>query len=161
MRGGGSAGEAEDLLEAELSARGDEAEPDAALAAAAAWTLRSAYAREAVSTGSATDASYRFGFAGSFLGFIAGPLEQERTKEAVKSLVSQVPKNMPINRYGIVAGQGTDVVVVIGSVEASLQDFARIFRPEASCGSRARLTIATSAPACFRPIRRARCASSR
>ena len=129
VRGGGVAGEAEDLLEADLSARGDDAEPDAALAAVAAWTLRKAYAQESVTTGAATEAGYRFGFAGMFLGFVVGPLDQETMKASLKGLVAQVPKNMLINRYGIVAGQGTDVVVVIGSVEASLSDFARAVPP--------------------------------
>lgn len=129
VRGGASASDAEDFLEAELASRADEAEPDARLAAVAAWTLRAAYDQQSVSTEAATEAAYRFGFAGMLLGYVAGPLEQERTKASLRGMIGQVPKNMLINRYGIVAGQGSDVVIVIGSVETEFDDFSRSVAP--------------------------------
>jgi uncharacterized protein YkwD len=47
-------------------------------------------------------------------------------------MVTQVPKNMVINRYGIAAGQGTDVALIIGTVEVKLEDFPRSLAPGAT-----------------------------
>ena len=132
VRGGGSGKEAEALLETELEARGDAAEPDGALAATAAWALKAAYEKQPVSGAATADAAHRFGFAGMTLGWIAGAVGEERTHASLKELVAQVPKNTPINRYGIMAGQGRDVVVVIGVVEATLDDFPRAVAPGGS-----------------------------
>lgn len=129
VRGGESAGEAKDLLESELAVRGDEAEPDAALAATAAWVLRGAYEKDESSTSVIAEVAQRFGFAGWMLGNATGSLGDARFRGFLKELVNQVPKNSPINRYGIVAGRGRDVVIVIGSVEASLDDFPRSVAP--------------------------------
>jgi uncharacterized protein YkwD len=132
VRGGESAKEAETLLHGELALRGDSAEPDSALAATAAWALRAAYAREELSSNATTDAAHRFGFAGMTLGWIAGTLGQEKTRLSLKDLVTQVPSNTRINRYGIMAGHGRDVVIVLGVVEASLDDFPRSLAPGGS-----------------------------
>src|SRR4051812_6296044 len=79
VRGGASASEAKALLEQELAARGDEPEPDAALAATAAWLLRNTYAREPNSSTTVTQAAQRFGFAGMIHGSLVGSLAEERT----------------------------------------------------------------------------------
>lgn len=81
VRGGATASDAQGLLEQQLKARGDEAEPDRALAATAAWALQSAYAKRDVSdTKLVTTTAQRFGFAGLVLGFVAGPLAEERVR---------------------------------------------------------------------------------
>lgn len=136
VRGGAVASDAQRLLEERLKARGDTAEPDSALAATAAWALQSAYARRNVSdTKLVTTTAQRFGFAGPVLGFIAGPLAEEQVRLSLNELVAQVPSNTRINRYGIVAGRGSDVALVLGAVEATLDDFSRSLSP----GSKLRL----------------------
>lgn len=130
VRGGAVASDAQRLLEERLRARGDAAEPDSALAATAAWALQSAYARRSVSdTKLVTTTAQRFGFAGPVLGLVAGPLAEEQVRLSVNELVAQVPSNTRINRYGIVAGRGSDVALVIGAVEATLDDFSRSLSP--------------------------------
>lgn len=52
--------------------------------------------------------------------------------QVIERMVSQVPKNMPVNRYGIVAGQRRDVALLIGSVEVELDDFPRSLALSAS-----------------------------
>ena len=130
MRGGESAADAETLLIQELKARGDEAEPDRALTATAAWALQGAYDKRDVSdTKVITTTAQRFGFAGLVLGFVAGSLREQQAHLSLSELFAQVPRNTRINRYGIVAGAGSDVAMVIGAVEASLDDFARSAAP--------------------------------
>src|SRR5258707_11948706 len=114
VRGGSVASDAENRLREYLQARGDKAEPDTALAATAAWALRSAYSKEPVSDATiATQGAQRFGFTGIIHGVMIGPLEEERARVFLKELVAQVPKNSPINRYGIMGGTGSNVAVVI------------------------------------------------
>jgi uncharacterized protein YkwD len=131
VRGGGTASDAEVLLEKQLAARGDEAKPDGALADTAAWFLLSAYKHEDISgTNLGIDAAHRFGFAGEYLGCIV--LQLDRDDHAIEAIVRQVPKNSAINRYGIVAGQGRDVAIAIGGVHLSLDDFPRGLEPGAA-----------------------------
>ena len=129
VRGGASANDAKALLDDELAARGDIAEPDASLASAAAWVLKSAYAREPSTSSSVAQAAQRFGFAGLILGSMVGSLAEERTRTTLKEIIAQVPKNTPITRYGILAGNGRDVAIVLGVVEVSLEDFPRSLGP--------------------------------
>lgn len=132
VRGGGAASDAEELLEAELAARGDEAEPDGALAAAAAWALRGAYAEKVSDMRAVMSMAQRFGFTGLVAGYLVAPLDRANAPEVMRQLVQQVPKNTPVNRYGIVAGQGSDVAVVIGVVQVELEEFPRELAPGGS-----------------------------
>ena len=129
VRGGPNASAAQALLEEELTARGDKAEPDATLAATAASVLRSTYAREPSSATAVTQAARRFGFAGMILASMVGSLADERVRTTLRGIIDQVPKNRPITRYGILAGEGQDVALVLGVVEASLEDFPRSVAP--------------------------------
>lgn len=130
VRGGSAALDAERRLTAKLKARGDEIEPDQALAATAAWALRRAYAGQDLSDlGLFTDAARRFGFAGMVQGMAVMSLEEEDKRQLIDSMLTSVPKNLPISRYGIVAGRGTDVAIVVGVVEMSLEDFPRSAAP--------------------------------
>jgi uncharacterized protein YkwD len=130
LRGGESAADAQTLLVEQLKARGDEAELDRALNATAAWALQGAYEKRDVSdTTLITTAAQRFGFAGLVLGFAAGSLHEQQAHLSLVELIAQVPKNTHINRYGIAAGAGSDIALVIGAVEASLDDFARSATP--------------------------------
>jgi uncharacterized protein YkwD len=129
VRGGEAAKQVQSLLEEELSARGDIAEPDAALASTAAWALRTAYAREEITSSGVATAAQRSGFVGLMLGSASGSVAGDLSRTALHDLLNQVPKNTPINRYGIAGGRGQDAVVVIGVVEASLADFPRSVPP--------------------------------
>jgi uncharacterized protein YkwD len=130
VRGGGAAGQAEALLKEKLAARGDQAEPDGALAATAAWAMRRAYSDEGVTdTRVLADAAHRFGFTGMVEGFVVMPFSEARARELVRSMLSGVPSNSRVNRYGIMAGQGSDVALLIGVVEATLEDFPRSVAP--------------------------------
>jgi len=131
VRGGENARAAERILQDELVPRGDQAEPDAALAATAAWLLHTAYVGQN-NTSDATEitlATQRFGFAGSILGSATGNMGAEAGHDALRDILSQVPKNTPINRYGIAAGRGQDVAIVFGLVDASLEAFPRSVAP--------------------------------
>lgn len=127
VRGGESARDAERILKDELLERGDQAEPDAALAATASWLLHTAYAGQNNTSDAAAAAlaAQRFGFAGAMLGTVTGALGSEQGRGSLREILSQIPKNTPINRYGISAGRGQDVSVVFGLVDASLEDFPR------------------------------------
>jgi uncharacterized protein YkwD len=126
---GANAKDAERLLTDELTERGDSAEPDATLATTADWVLRRAYAREESSASTIASAAQRFGFVGLVLGAVTGSVSEDTTRATLRDIVNQVPKNMPINRYGIVSGRGRDAVIVLGVVEASLEDFPRALAP--------------------------------
>jgi uncharacterized protein YkwD len=128
VRGGGAASEAEDILERYLDKRGGNAKPDGKLAATAAWVLRRVYAGE-TDSGDALGVAHRFGFAGVTFGFLAGPVEGGQVDKQLGDFFAQVPSNVVINRYGIAAGQGSDVAFVLGSVEASLESFPRTVAP--------------------------------
>ena len=87
VRGGGTASDAEDLLEKQLAPRGDEAAPDGALADTAAWFLQRAYKNEDVSAVNlGIDAAHRFGFAGEYYGCVV--LQLDRDDHAVELLAS-------------------------------------------------------------------------
>jgi uncharacterized protein YkwD len=130
VRGGGAATDAEHQLLAKLQARGDEAEPDAALAATAAWALRRAYQKQNVDDSNLlSTAAYRFGFAGMVQGFFVTSLALEGERQLMAKMLAAVPSNIRVNRYGIVAGEGSDIAVLVGSVELSLADFPRSLTP--------------------------------
>jgi uncharacterized protein YkwD len=129
VRGGKAADDAEALLLEKLAARGDAADSDGALANAASAVLRAAYAQEQVTREAAVDVAQRFGFAGMFWGFAV--VGVDRLNAELTSLLAQIPKNMQINRYGITA-TGQHVAVMIGVVEAELDDFPRSAAPGGS-----------------------------
>jgi uncharacterized protein YkwD len=129
VKGGASANDAQALLQEELAARGDKAVPDASLTATAAWFLRSTYAREPNSSSTIPNAAQRFGFAGLILGSMVGSFAEPQTRATLRDIVAQVPKNTPITRYGVLAGEGHDAAIVLGVVEASLDDFPRNVAP--------------------------------
>jgi uncharacterized protein YkwD len=130
VRGGTSASDAEALLEKELDARGDEAEPESQLGATAAWILHRAYdQRPAPDTAEVTRIAQRFGYAGMIQGFALGDMGRADVRASLHALVAQVSKNSRINRYGIAGGRGADAAIVIGVVEASLEPFPRSVAP--------------------------------
>jgi uncharacterized protein YkwD len=131
VRGGRVASEAEDLLEKQLAGRGQKAEPDRALADTAAWILRLAYQKNGSMPTGWNDAALRFGFVGQYYGGIVDSLAG-RGARTIETLVAAVPNDAIVNRYGIVAGQGSDVAVVLGSVEVSLDEFPRSLAPGAT-----------------------------
>jgi hypothetical protein len=130
VRGGSTASDAEELLGKAFEARGDEAVPDGTLADVAAWLLEKAYEDKDWSDAALRDALLRFGFVGVLHGAMTGSVESNA--QVIERMVTQVPKNMGINRYGIVAGKGRDVAILIGSVEVRLEDFPRSVAPGAT-----------------------------
>jgi hypothetical protein len=132
--GGPAAKQPERLLVRQLLARGDTAEPDGALAAQATWLIAEASAgrRDAGSPNYAV--AERAGFAGEVLGELVQSVEHPDLERWMRDLVSIVPSDSPITRYGIAAAAGL-VAVVIGGVEASVAPFPRVASP----GTRVRL----------------------
>lgn len=133
VRGGDVASRAEALLKEKLRRRGDrDAEADGALGATAAWALKRAYQNRSVSdTRVLADAAMRFGFTGLVEGFAVMPLSEERAEALLDTMLAGVPLNSRINRYGIIAGDGTDVAILVAAVEASLAEFPRALSPGA------------------------------
>jgi uncharacterized protein YkwD len=130
VRGGSAAESAEALLEKELEQRGDEAEPDGQLGAAAASILKGAYEqRPAPDSAEANRIAQRFGYAGMILGFALGDMGRADVQGSLRALVAQAPKNTRINRYGIAGGRGGDAAVLIGVVETKLEAFPRNIAP--------------------------------
>ena len=131
VRGSAAASQGERILRDKLAERGDsEARPDAALAATAAWALKRAYARQNLSdTRVLADTAMRFGFTGLVEGFAIMPLSDARAEQLITTMLAGVPTNSHVNRYGIVGGSGSDVALLIGAVEAKLEDFPRTVAP--------------------------------
>jgi uncharacterized protein YkwD len=117
-------------LEKLLGARGEKAEPDGALADVAAWLLQRVYRNEDVSNVAVViGAAQRVGFVGEINGSMTGSLARDDGKRALELVVSQIPQGDITNRYGIVAGLGSDVAVVLGAVELTLDDIPRELAP--------------------------------
>lgn len=133
--GGDEARRVERALLARLEQRGDEAEPDGALSQAALWLLNELYAGRAPSAGDASQVALRFGFVGNVLG-LQGVSPRRLEPSKLDPLFDLVPRNYRVTRYGIAtAKDGAEVAIVLGNVEASLEDIPRRVEP----GARVRL----------------------
>lgn len=129
-RDSGAAADARSLVLRTLEARRDHPELDGALAATASWVLHEAYAKKNVFDAKVVaDVSRRFGYAGLVLGTYGGSMGQSAARRTIETMIAAVPAGFPVNRYAVVAGVGPDVVVIIGSIEASLKSFPRAVAP--------------------------------
>ena len=130
LRGGSVVSEVKGMLDDLLEARGEKAEPDGALADVAAWLLQRKYTNQDVSSMNvAIQAAQRFGFPGEVNGTMTGPFSGDDGKRVLELLVDQVPRGDITNRYGIVAGNGRDIAVVLGALELTLDDIPRELAP--------------------------------
>ncbi len=128
--GGEAASTVAELLTAKLETRGYEADPDAALAATAAWLLKSKYAGQRFADGEAIGrVARRFGYAGTIAGSAIAGLNSSQLSVRIANLVDQVPLNNSVTRYGIMAGVGDDVAFILGELELELDDFPRAPAP--------------------------------
>ena len=117
-----------ELAEA-LRQRGDVAEPDGALAATAGWFLREAVEGRQPSASDGDAVARRLGFVGSFQRAAAFSLEGPDAG-IWRQTLADVPRNMPITRYGVYAAAGGRyVAVVLGDVEVTMAPFPRHLAP--------------------------------
>src|SRR5262245_15038234 len=112
-----------------LHARGDQAEPDGALAAAAAWLAGQRSA--AVSERGIREIALRAGFPGAVATAAAFPIDG--SDDIWRSALGDVASNLPITRYGVHVTPDGVATVVLGRMEASLDPFPRRFRPGEAC----------------------------
>jgi uncharacterized protein YkwD len=128
--GGTGAPELEAEVKAALAERGDQAVADGALMATASWVLNEVNQGRAVGPMGADAASRHFGFAGVI--FSAAAFESQNAK-TVRDALGQVPKNVPVNRFGVCKSpQGRSSAVVFGNVEVSIEPISRFLEPPAT-----------------------------
>jgi uncharacterized protein YkwD len=118
-----------------LRARGDQAQPDGALARAAAWLARQTSASQRRGVG---EVALRAGFVGVFQ--TAAVFLLDGDSDAWRRALADVASNMPITRYGLHVSDDGVASVVFGRVELSLEPFPRIFRPGEACRLRGEVT---------------------
>ena len=114
-----------------LLARGDDAQPDGALVAVAAWLVRQSATPGSRQRG-AGEVALRSGFVGSVLSaatFLLDEGDQDVWRRALADLAS----NMPVTRYGVHVSPDGIAAVVFGRTEVSLDPFPRHFRPGEVC----------------------------
>jgi uncharacterized protein YkwD len=112
-----------------LRARGDEGEPDGALAAVATWIAgQDAEARRR----GMREMAARAGFAGEASTAAVFQLDGGDDDLWRRALAS-VARNLAINRYGVYVSPDGVAVAVFGRVEVSLDPFPRHFRTGQSC----------------------------
>ncbi len=115
-----------DVLAA-LAKRGDRAEADGALGAAASWALAEVNSGHTVDVTAAESAARHFGYAGVLLSIaVMGMHAQGGWREQL----DRAPRNMPITRYGIrVSPSGYSAALMFGSTELSYQAIPRTYQP--------------------------------
>jgi uncharacterized protein YkwD len=129
--GGETARRVERDVTERLEARGDRAEPDGALSSVALWFLDELSAGRVPASAEASRTALRFGFVGTVLG-AQGFSTTHSDATVLDAVFQQLPQNYRVTRYGIAtADNGTDVAVVLGSVEVSLADIPREVEPGA------------------------------
>src|SRR5262249_56185859 len=118
-----------------LRARGDEGEPDGALAAAAAWLGRQGLGARNRGAG---EVALRAGFPGVVLTAAAFQLDgghNDSWREALtwREALADVAGNLTVNRYGVHISPDGIAAVVFGRMEAQLEPFPRRFPAGAVC----------------------------
>ena len=111
-----------------LRERGAEAEPDGALAATAGWFLEETVEDRKHGPHDGERVARHFGFAGDLLTLVTFGLEGEHARYWREAL-TQLPRNVPVTRYGVRASPAGVAAVVFGSVEATLNPIPRHLRP--------------------------------
>lgn len=110
-----------------LAARGNQAQADSALGAAAGWGLREVHQSRTLDTSRLEAAVRHFGFSGEAL--VVGVVATS-DGSYLREFIESAPSNKAINRYGIrVSPGGKSVAVVLGRVEASFSPVKRLLEP--------------------------------
>jgi uncharacterized protein YkwD len=116
-------------IAAELKKRGIPAVPDGALGATASWFLREANEGRVPNASTTDAAARRFGYTGVIPACSAFGLDPEH-EGTWRGTLAQVPRNMPITRYGLsVSKSSRSAAVLFGAVEITLQPFLRHLSP--------------------------------
>jgi len=111
-----------------LRARGDEGEPDGALAAVAGWIVD----QRPDAVFSTREIALRNGFPGMTSASAAFRLDGE-DRDAWRRSLKRVASNLPITRYAIHVSPDGIAVVIFGRMEVSLDPVPRRFRPGEAC----------------------------
>ncbi len=111
-----------------LRARGDEGEPDGALAAAAAWLV----AQNPDARFSTQQIALRGGFPGMTSTTVAFWVNGE-DRDAWRQSLTRIARNEPINRFGVYVSPDGIAMVIFGRMEVSLDPLPRRFRPGDAC----------------------------
>jgi len=110
---------------AALAKRGDHAQADGALSAAASWALREANQSRSPSAMATEAAARRCGFAGTVIAAAVLGMDQQ---SIWRDQLERTPANMRITRYGIrVSPSGRSAAVIFGSTELSYAAIPRNF----------------------------------
>lgn len=111
----------------ELAQRGRASVADAALNATARWVLAEAMQGRSLSVAGVDGASRHFGFAGVVHSVVA--FDEGHARDWWEAL-EQIPKNVPVNRFGVsVSPAGRVSAVVYGSVALRIEPIPRFFEP--------------------------------
>jgi uncharacterized protein YkwD len=125
--GESGAPELESRVAGELAQRGSTAVADAALHATARWVLAEAMQGRSLSVAGVDGASRHFGFVGVVHSVVA--FDADRSRDWLEAL-EQIPKNVPVNRFGVsTSPAGRVSAVVYGSVALRIEPVARFFEP--------------------------------
>ncbi|HYQ44245.1 MAG TPA: CAP domain-containing protein [Polyangiaceae bacterium] len=112
---------------AALAKRGDHAQPDGALSAAASWALSEANQGRSVDAIATEAAARRFGFGGIVIATVVVGMDQQ---DLWRQQLERTPSNMPITRYGIrVSPSGHSASLLFGSAELSFEAIPRSLEP--------------------------------
>jgi len=111
-----------------LQARGDQGEPDGALAAAATWL---AGQRAGASELAIREVALRAGFPGAVAS--AAAFQVDGGDDLWRRALGDVASNLPITRYGVHVTPDGVATVVFGRMEVRLDPFPRRFRPGEAC----------------------------
>ncbi|MEI9938616.1 MAG: CAP domain-containing protein [Pseudomonadota bacterium] len=120
-----------------LVERGDHAQADGGLSAAASWALSEVNQGHTVDLVAIEAASRHFGFGGILISIAVFGMQQQDTW---RDQLERAPSNMPVTRYGIrVSPSGRSAVVLFGSVELSYSAIPRAFDPGQSVSLKGRV----------------------
>lgn len=126
--GGNAATQVADLIEDLAKERGDDAEGDGALSAAATVLLRGAVAGQVPDSPRAQEAARRFGFVGNL--WASGVVAlNDAIEPTLRELLLKMPRNVRFNRYGVAADESARAVAFyFANLEVTLEPFPRALR---------------------------------
>jgi uncharacterized protein YkwD len=119
-----------------LRARGDDGEPDGALAAVAVWLAEKGSAARQQDV---ADVAQRVGFPGAVstaTAFTLGAGVDDVWREAL----ADIARNLPVTRYGVYVSPNDVAAIVFGRMEVTLDPFARRFKSGETCRLRGQVS---------------------
>ncbi|HWZ91348.1 MAG TPA: CAP domain-containing protein [Polyangiaceae bacterium] len=125
--GGGGVEQLQADVASALAKRGEHADADGALSAAASWALSEVNKGHPVDLIAIDLASRHFGFAGILISMAAFDMQHQ---DPWRDQLERAPRNVPITRYGIrVSPSGRSAAVVYGSAEINYESIPRALDP--------------------------------